>query len=286
MKKLLFAVAAFAAVLTSCNMNQDKLDRQQQIIDSLANVNNLSAKEVQDYIAIVDAVSESLDYLNAAEGEIQQASKETSPQARRAALQNKVTAMSNVVKEQRDRIAELQKKLNSSGGANKKLQNVIDMLNSQLEQKEAEIAELMAQIADKNVKIEELTTNVNTLTENNTQLTNTVESQQETITTQTNQMNEAYIIVASKSELKDKGILAGGFLKKTKVVPANMDKSMFRQVDQRNFSSLNIPSKSPKVLSPIPADSYTITRKGDASVLTVVDAKRFWSVSSFLIIQE
>lgn len=286
MKKLLFAVAAFAAVLTSCNMNQDKLDRQQQIIDSLANVNNLSAKEVQDYIAIVDAVSESLDYLNAAEGEIQQASKETSPQARRAALQNKVTAMSNVVKEQRDRIAELQKKLNASGGANKKLQNVIDMLNSQLEQKEAEIAELMAQIADKNVKIEELTTNVNTLTENNTQLTNTVESQQETITTQTNQMNEAYIIVASKSELKDKGILAGGFLKKTKVVPANMDKSMFRQVDQRNFTSLNIPSKSPKVLSPIPADSYTITRKGDVSVLTVVDAKRFWSVSSFLIIQE
>lgn len=286
MKKLLFAVAAFVATLTSCNMNQDKLDRQQQIIDSLAQVNSLSAKEVQDYIEIVDAVSESLDYLNAAEGELQNASKEGSPQARRAALQSKVTAMSNVVKEQRERIAELQKKLNASGGTNKKLQNVIDMLNSQLEQKEAEIAELQAQLADKNVKIEQLTENVNTLTESNTQLNNTVQSQSETITSQTNQMNEAYIIVASKSELKDKGILTGGFLKKSKVVPANMNKSLFRQVDQRSFSTINIPSKSPKVLSPIPADSYTITRNGDTSVLTVTDAKKFWSVSSFLIIQE
>lgn len=286
MKKLLFVVAAFAAVLTSCNMNQDKLDRQQQVIDSLAQVNSLSAKEVQDYIEIVDAVSESLDYLNAAEGEIQQASKEGSPQARRAALKDKVAAMSNVVKEQRERIATLQQKLNASGGTNKKLQNVIDMLNAQLEQKEAEIADLQAQLADKNVKIEQLTQNVTTLTENNAQLTNTVESQSQTITTQTNQMNEAYVIIASKSELKSKGILAGGFLKKSKVVPANMDKSLFRQVDQRSFSSINIPSKSPKVLSPIPADSYTITRNGDGSVLTVTDAKRFWGVSNFLIIQE
>lgn len=286
MKKLLFAVVAFAAVLTSCNMNQDKLDRQQQIIDSLANVNNLSAKEVQDYIAIVDAVSESLDYLNAAEGDLQNAGKEGTPQARRAALQSKVAAMSNVVKEQRERIAELQKKLNASGGTNKKLQNVIDMLNSQLEQKEAEIAELQAQLADKNVKIEQLTTNVNNLKESNTQLTNTVESQKETITSQTDQMNEAYVLVASKADLKAKGILTGGFLKKTKVVPSNMNKSLFHKVDQRNFTTLNIPSKSPKVLSPIPADSYTISRNGDSSVLTVTDAKRFWSVSSFLIIQE
>lgn len=286
MKKLLFAVVAFAAVLTSCNMNQDKLDRQQQMIDSLAQANSLSAKEVQEYIEIVDAVSESLDYLNAAEGELQNAGKEGTPQARRAALQSKVTAMSNVVKEQRERIAELQKKLNASGGTNKKLQNVIDMLNSQLEQKEAEIAELQAQLADKNVKIEQLTANVNTLTESNTQLSNTVESQQETITSQTNQMNEAYVLVGTKSELKEKGILAGGFLKKTKVVPSNMDKSLFRQVDQRSFSTLNIPSKSPKVLSPIPADSYTITRNGDSSVLKVTDPSRFWSVSNFLIIQE
>lgn len=286
MKKLLFVVAAFVAVLTSCNMNQDKLDRQQEIIDSLAQVNSLSAKEVQDYIEIVDAVSESLDYLNAAEGELQQAAKEASPQARRAALKDKVSAMSNVVKEQRERIAELQKKLNASGGTNKKLQNVIDMLNSQLEQKEAEIAELQAQLANKNVQIEQLTENVNTLTESNTQLSNTVEAQNEAITAQTNQMNEAFVIAASKSTLKDKGILKGGFLKKSKVVPANMDKSLFRQVDQRNFSTVNINSKSPKVLSPMPADSYTITRKGDISILTVTDAKRFWSVSNFLIIQE
>lgn len=286
MKKILFVVAAFAAVLTSCNMNQDKLDRQQEIIDSLAQVNSLSAKEVQDYIEIVDAVSESLDYLNAAEGELQKAAKEGSPQARRAALKDKVTAMSNVVKEQREHIAELQNKLNASGGTNKKLQNVIDMLNSQLEQKEAEIAELQSQLADKNVQIEQLTENVNTLTESNTQLSNTVEAQNEAIAAQTNQMNEAFVIVASKSTLKDKGILQGGFLKKSKVVPANMDKSLFRQVDQRNFSTVNINSKSPKVLSPMPADSYSITYQGNKALLTVTDAKRFWSVSNFLIIQE
>lgn len=286
MKKILFSFAIFATMLASCNMNQDKLDRQQQIIDSLAQVNSLSAKEVQDYIEIVDAVSESLDFLNAAEGDIQQATKEGSPQAKRAALKSKVTAMANVVKEQKERIAELQKKLNASGGVNKKLQSVIDMLTEQLEQKEAEVAELMAQLQNKNVQIEELTTNVNNLTEKNTELTNTVAERDNTITAQTDQMNEAYVLVAGKQTLKEQGVLVTGFLKKAKLDPTSIRKNLFRQVDQRSFKTIDIPSKSPKVLTQIPADSYTITRNGDTSTLTVTNPERFWSVTNYLIIQE
>ena len=50
------------------------------------------------------------------------------------------------------------------------------------------------------------------------------------------------------------------------------------------FSELKIPSKSAKLLTGHPEDSYKIEKSGENCVLKILDKNRFWSSSSVLII--
>lgn len=284
MKKTLFlALALVAMVLASCN--EGKIKEQQSTIDSLASVNNMTTEELQNYIDLVNSISQSIDYINAAEGAVQEAGREGTPQERRDMLKEKVSNLAETVQAQRDRIAKLESALKKGNGENSKLMSLINMMKSQLEEKEQMISQMRAELDNKNADIEILTNTVTNITRHNEELTNTVINQQQTMTEQTNQMNEAFVKIGSKKELKALGILEGGFLKKTKLNAANIDKTVFKKVDQRTFSELTIASKSPKVISQIPSDSYTLTQDGDVTVLMVTNPARFWSVTNVLIIQ-
>lgn len=285
MKKTLFlALALVAAVLTSCN--EGKIKEQQSMIDSLASVNNMTSEELQSYIDLVNSISESIDYINAAEGAVQDAGREGSAQERKAMLKEKVSFLAETVQTQRDRIAKLEASLKKGNGENSKLMSLINMMKSQLEEKEQIISQMRAELENKNADIEQLTATVSNISRHNEELTTTVANQQKAMTEQTNQMNEAFVKVATKKELKALGILESGFLKKTKVNAANIDKNIFQKVDMRSFSEITIASKSPKVISQIPADSYTLTQNGDVTVLRITDPSKFWSVSNVLIIQQ
>lgn len=285
MKKTFFLALAFVAmVLASCN--EGTIKQQQSTIDSLASVNNMTSEELQNYIDLVNSISESIDYINAAEGAVQDAGKEGTAQERRALLKEKVSSLAETVQAQRDRIAQLEASLKKGNGENSKLMSLINMMKAQLEEKEQMISQMRAELENKNADIEQLTATVQNISRHNEELTSTVINQQQAMTEQTNQMNEAYIKVASKKELKELGILEGGFLKKAKLNAANIDKSIFKKVDQRTFSEITISSKNPKIISQIPSDSYTLTQNGDVTVLTVTNPARFWSVSNILIIQQ
>lgn len=284
MKKTLFlALALVAMVLASCN--EGKIKQQQSTIDSLASVNNMTAEELQNYIDLVNSISQSIDYINAAEGAVQDAGREGSPQERRELLKEKVSSLAETVQSQRDRIAQLESALKKGNGENSKLMSLINMMKAQLEEKEQMISQMRAELENKDADIEQLTSTVINISRHNEELTNTVINQQQAMTEQTNQMNEAFVKVGTKKELKELGILEGGFLKKAKVNAANIDKNVFKKVDQRSFSELTIASKSPKVISQMPADSYTLTKDGDVTVLMVTNPTRFWSVSNVLIVQ-
>lgn len=256
------------------------------MIDSLASVNNMTSEELQSYIDLVNSISESIDYINAAEGAVQDAGREGSAQERKAMLKEKVSFLAETVQTQRDRIAKLEASLKKGNGENSKLMSLINMMKSQLEEKEQMISQMRAELENKNADIEQLTATVSNISRHNEELTTTVANQQKAMTEQTNQMNEAFVKVATKKELKALGILESGFLKKTKVNAANIDKNIFQKVDMRSFSEITIASKSPKVISQIPADSYTLTQNGDVTVLRITDPSKFWSVSNVLIIQQ
>lgn len=286
MRKLALALMMAIVALTACNNNDKQLAAQQATIDSLAQAQNLSAEEIQDYVTLINTISTSIDSLNVAEDELNSVSREGTPATQRELLKQKVAALASAVNNQRAMIERLKGNLSASGSKNAQLQNLITFMQKQLDEKDAMIAQLQADIADKNKNIEELTATATMLTNKNTELSTTVVAQNEAIENQTNKMNEAFVKVGTKKELKELGLVEGGTLfKKKKLNAENIDKNLFQKVDMRNYKSITLQSASPKILTQMPADSYELTTNGNTTVLTITNAQRFWGVSNFLIIQ-
>ena len=64
-----------------------------------------------------------------------------------------------------------------------------------------------------------------------------------------------------------------------------MDKSFFTKVDIREFTELEIPSKSPKLIFSAPKKSYKLQKGKEGSLLTIIDPEEFWKNSRYLVIQ-
>ena len=97
-------------------------------------------------------------------------------------------------------------------------------------------------------------------------------------------LNEGYYAIGTAKDLKDVGLLSSGFHKK-KVNYENFNQDIFQKVNIRNTTQLIIPSKIIKILTTIPSESYTLSRDGNSTVLTINDVDRFWSLSKYLVIQ-
>ena len=110
-------------------------------------------------------------------------------------------------------------------------------------------------------------------------------SQQETISSQDASIHTAYVKIGTKKELKQEGLLTGGFLKKSKVDFTKVDKSLFKPVDIRNTDKITISAKEAKIVTPQPTDSYRIDKVYKDLVLTITNPDKFWGVSDFVIIQ-
>lgn len=289
--KLFAALAIMASSFAACG---NQAEEQQKKLDSLMQACNMSQSELTEYLDLVNSISESLDYIQQAEGEIYKTDGDATPQAKRAAVKEKVKRLSEVVKEQREKLATLEEKVKKGGASMAKLQALVNSLKESIEEKEALIADLNLQIEQKNIDINNLTEHVGKLTTANEELTSekeeltkTVEEKNEAITNQTNKMNEAFIKIATRSELKAAGILeSNGFLSKAKLTATNVRTDNFQQVDMRTFKEVTIPSKGVKVLSQMPASSYSLLENGNTTTLVITDPAAFWSVSKFLVIQK
>ncbi len=186
---------------------------------------------------------------------------------------------------QRQRIDELEKKLKTGNANSAQMKTIIASLKQQLAQKDEEIAQLRKQVDDQNVDINSLKENVENLRQHNEMQAGLIVSQQETILSQDASLNTAYIKIATKKDLKEAGLLTGGFLKKTKVDFTKIDKSLFRAVDIRDVEKIDIPAEKAKVMTPQPENSYRIDKIGKNNVLSIVNPEKFWGVSNFVIIE-
>ena len=150
----------------------------------------------------------------------------------------------------------------------------------------AQIQKLRSELQKKNVNISQLQKKVTALTEDNTQLNQRVETQVQALNAQTEMMNEGFVKIGTKKALSDLGIISGGFLKKKKINLNAIQQDQFMRVDIRYFKEIPLNSGNPKVLTQMPASSYTITKTSkNQSVLSIIDPTAFWSISNYLIIQ-
>lgn len=276
-----------ASFLFSCKEgNRVQEETLQAKIDSLETANASQASQLKDITDFMNVVSEGLDSIAEQEqllmgnGRGVEGGKLTKEQ-----LRENLKAFAALLERQRNRISELEDSLTSRGRSMASLRNVITYLNQQLDEKNNTIASLQASLNNKNVDIQKLRKQVTKLTDTNTELEEAVKQQGEALVIQSEVINEGYVKIGTKKELKQAGILSGGFLKKRKLDVTQFHNGGFQKVDIRNFTEMEIPSKKIEILTQMPESSYYITSNDNSSTLKIINPTAFWSVSNYLVIQ-
>lgn len=241
---------------------------------------NADYNELNEYLGVI---ATGLDSIALQEGQILKSGE--SPTLNREQIKQNLDAYKQTLQNQRERIDAMEKKLKTNQKYSAHLRSIIATMKQQLAQKDEEIGNLRKLVDDKNVDIARLKENVQTLTQRNEMQAGLIVSQSETITAQDAAMHTAYVKIGTKKELKELGLISGGFLKKSKVDFTKVDKSLFKVVDIREASQIEIPAKKAKVVTPQPKDSYRMDLVQQSLVLTVINPDKFWGVSDFVIIQ-
>ena len=254
--------------------------------DSLRNVVNSQLAEMDEMDLFLDAVNASMDSVLDIDGTVLRGVREGGGSKKDQIRQN-IAAYKEVLERQRERLDELEKKLKSSNNQNAKLLKTIELLNAQIAEKDQAIAQLTEELEKSNFNVATLTAHVEKLSNEVTTLQEDVKAKDETIVAQTDMLNEAYVLIGSKKELKNAGVLSGGsLLKKSKLDMKDVNISAFSKIDIRDTKTFTIPSRKPTIMTQAPSGSYTLTEKDkNTSVLTITDPAQFWSMSKFLVIK-
>lgn len=280
MKKTLFLFFVLTALFSSCNNGPKKSELISQN-DSLKNVIAERDAALDEMINTINVVEEGFKAINEAQGRVK-LDASSAEQSKVVSLQKDVNFINETLESNKRKIAELEEKLKKNQSYSGQLKQMVEKLKVQLEEKNRQVAALQSELSGKNIHIEELDKTVKELTGNVERLTVANTENEKTINTQDEELNSVWYAIGTKSELKGQNILDG----KKVLGEADANMSYFTKADMRKLSVIETHSKSAKLLTVHPKESYKLERNSDKQyVLTILNAKNFWSVSKYLVIQ-
>lgn len=282
---LLFAVACLCiTAFTSCNLvSGEKYEQEVSKNDSLLIVALQQSNEIAELSSSMNAISAKLDEIN---GSISLGNNDSSLKKQREHLMDQLQVIQNKIAEKQQELDEFQKKYKSALGNIKVLKETITRLNSDIEGYTAKISSYEKVVTEQSNTIQQLNTDLTATQQNLEEKIVENAEQQNLINVQDAMLNEGYYIVASKSALKDLGLVQGGVFSKARLTNGTFDVSAFTKVDIREFDEIPLNSKDAKILSSAPESSYELVKGVDKKLTLVIkDKAAFWSQSKFLVIK-
>lgn len=278
MKKLLFFASCLLFMMASCG--DGKSNKDAELVDSLQQALNQKDSEIDDMMAIFNDIDEGFREINEAEKRLDIARSGEGANKREQIKEN-IVFIKKTMLENKERIAKLNKQLKGSNIKSAELQRTIESLTKQLDEKEQQLQQLRAELDAKDIHILELDETINELNSNVSRLSDEGEKKSETISSQDKQLNTAWYVFGTKKELKEQKILDGG-----KVLQSSFNRDYFTKIDIRELKEINLHSKSAKILTTHPADSYTLEKDSKKQyVLRITKPETFWSTSKYLVVQ-
>lgn len=270
----------------SCGGNQTEALQSQ--VDSLTATIEEKNQDLEFYQNCLFLISDGLDSIAKADNNLMVVASNKEKTVTRESIKQDLDAYANLLTRQRERIIQLERQMSEGGKDRERIQGLINILNKQIEEKDATIQKLQKKVETQNFNVAMLLDEVNQLHSKNAILKKEKKETEEALEVAREMLNEGYYIVGSSSELKKAGVLSSRFLGKSKINVDQIDASIFTKVDISNFTQLTIPSKKITIKSQHPSTSYRITndKKAGTSVLEILDEVEFWSLTRFLIIQD
>lgn len=279
MKKILILFAC-ALSLGACNLGGQQ-EAAQQERDSLQRIINEKDMELDDIMGTFNEVQEGIRRINEAEGRVTIADGSPESASSREVIRENMEFIQQAMQQNRDMIAQLQEKLKNSSIKATKIQKTVENLQSQIETQAARIQELEASLAEKDALIEMQGDAIAGLSNDVAALTEENKAKTEKMQQQDKELNSAWFVFGTKSELKEQKILTKGDVLKN----SDFNKDYFTKIDIRYDKDLKFYSKNAELLSTHPTGSYQLTKDKDGKYeLHITDVPKFWSVSRYLVV--
>lgn len=287
-KLMILHVMCFILFLISgCGNSGNKVASLLEERDSLRQVNKRQSEFLDSYGKTIETLNATLDSIAYHENMIFFSNGE-SPVTKDDVKHN-LMRFESLLKTQGDKIRQLEKQLSESKSSNAQSLSLISHLKVQLKEKNVQISRLKLELQKKNVDIVNLQKQVeshkltiNTQATTISELNQRTKRQGEALARQDAILNNGYVLIGSKDDLKRKGILKRGKI----VANAILDRSKFAKVDIREWREVSFTAKRPRILTNMPASSYELTTTGNHNfTLIIKKPSDFWRISSYLVIQ-
>ena len=280
MRKI-FSILAFALLLISCQEKKSVpvMENSDSVRDSLQQVIDFKDREINDILGTMNEIQEGFRLINAAEGRMSVIkSGETANKTEQ--IRENIRDISEMMEHNRELIAKLRQQVRESSVRSEQFKTVIDNLVQQLEDNDANLQKLQAELQEKDIHIAELDQTVASLSSSIASLKEESSSKSETIIAQDKQINTAWYVFGTKKELQSQNIYEKG-----RVLQSNFNKSYFTKIDIRIEKEIKLYSKSVKIMTAHPSNSYQLIRDANKQyVLRINNPQSFWSTSKYLVV--
>ena len=281
MKKIVFYLVAFISLMSGCGQKTDNTKElafaQQR--DSLESIILQKDNEINDIMGTMNDIEAGFRAINEAEQRVSVARQSEGISSTERIREN-MQYIQEAMQQNRELISKLRNQVRQGSVKSEQLKLTIDNLTRQMEEKDAQIRHLQAELQAKDVQIGELTEKVEDLSNNVSTLREETTQKSQTISTQDKQLNTAWFVYGTKSELKEQHILQDG-----KVLQSNFNREYFTKIDIRVDKEIRLYSRSAKLLTSHPASSYTLEQDAQKQyVLRIQNPQLFWSASKYLVV--
>jgi DNA repair exonuclease SbcCD ATPase subunit len=293
--KYLLAVLMIPA-LAACN--QDKIDQLSSENETLSTRTVELNQELETYLKTFNEIEANLKEIKEREESINLRAEdnvEYQEADTRTAMVEDIKAINALMAENKEKMAELQQKLDDSGAEFKKM---VNNLNYRIKQKDAEIAQMKSAVDSLSVEKEQLAQNVETLTKTvdtlsvlkNEQMA-LIEAQKTKIDEQITSLNTAWVAIGSSKELQNENVVVkeGGILGigSTETLNKNLNEQAFSKIDISEVSSIPVLAKKVELITTHPEGSYEFEMNEDEKIekLVILDPTKFWEASKYLVVK-
>ncbi len=281
MKKIVFYLAAFVAMMSGCGQKTDNTKDLAfaQERDSLESIIQQKDNEINDIMGTMNDIEAGFRAINEAEQRVSVA-REMEGVSSTERIRENMQYIQDAMQQNRELINKLRNQVRQGSVNSEQLKRTIDNLTRQMEEKDAQVRQLQAELQAKDVQIGELTEKVEDLSNNVSTLREETTQKSQTISNQDKQLNTAWFVYGTKSELKEQHIIQDG-----KVLQSNFNREYFTKIDIRVDKEIRLYSRSAKLLTSHPASSYTLEQDAQKQyVLRIQNPQLFWSTSKYLVI--
>lgn len=273
-------VALSSLLMVGCGQQKANKDTEMTALrDSLNQIISQKDNEIDGMMETFNDIEAGFREIDAAEGRVALARQGEGANAQERIREN-MEFIKDAMARNKELINKLRQQLRESTIKGNALKTTIENMMKQIEEKDKKIQALIEELDAKDIHISRLDEEVANLNTNVSNLTEETNQKTQTINTQDKQLNTAWFVFGTKSELKQQHILEDG-----KVLQANFNQNYFTKIDIRVDKEIKLYSRSAKMMTSHPAGSYTLDRDANKQyILRISDPQKFWSTSKYLVI--